>query len=401
MKRLLGTIAIGSLLATTAVWPAAAKLNSCEGPIVFGTTISLTGINSTLAGRWDKLTEAFEAEYNKRGGVFVRACNKKLPVKFVYYDDQSVAATAVSLYEKLATVDNVDFFVGPDWSTHGFPVSQVFEKYKIPSVMSNVATPKVYESGFKYIAGMALDATTWSQNYFEMLGQMSPHPASIFWIVQDNLVAKAVQETNVQHADKAGVKTVGSEMFTGSTKNFSGLILKIKALHPDVIYISAFDAVSVPLIQQMRQLQVQAMDVHHIMANGSMARQVDLEGVSGEIYWHEGLESGPYVDFARAVLKQADIRIFDYLWTMARVDAYLVMLQAIERAGEVDREKVATELRKPGAVWERPGGQFKFNPGGMSQIVALTHQMQKGEPVVVWPKEQATGKVNWPSPSWR
>ena len=33
----------------------------------------------------------------------------------------------------------------------------------------------------------------------------------------------------------------------------------------------------------------------------------------------------------------------------------------------------------------RPGGEFKFNDGGLSQIVSYTHQMQKGEPVVVWP----------------
>ena len=71
----------------------------------------------------------------------------------------------------MATVDNVDLFVGPDWSTHGFPVSQVFEKYKIPSVMSNVATPKLYQSGFHYISGMALDAATWSKNYFDMVAQ--------------------------------------------------------------------------------------------------------------------------------------------------------------------------------------------------------------------------------------
>ena len=74
----------------------------------------------------------------------------------------------------------------------------MFEKYKIPSVMSNVATPKVYESGFKYIAGMALDASTWSKNYFDMLEHMNPKPKSVFWIVQDNLVTKAVHET--QHA---------------------------------------------------------------------------------------------------------------------------------------------------------------------------------------------------------
>ena len=139
-----------------------------------------------------------------------------------------------------------------------------------------------------------------------------------------------------------------------------------------------------PLLQQMRQLQVKAMDVHHIMANGSMARQADLEGVTGEIYWHEG--PGRHLCRAGArVLKAADIKLFDYLWTMGRMDAYLVMIQAIERAGAVDREKVAAELRKPGAVWKRPGGEFEFNDGGLSQIVSYTHQMQKGEPVVVWP----------------
>ena len=68
--------------------------------------------------------------------------------------------------------------------------------------MSNVATPKIYESGFKYIAGMALDARTWSKNYFDMLSKMNPQPKSVFWIVQDNLVTKAVHETNIQYAEK-------------------------------------------------------------------------------------------------------------------------------------------------------------------------------------------------------
>ena len=136
------------------------------------------------------------------------------------------------------------------------------------------------------------------------------------------------------------------------------------------------------------------------MANGSMARQADLEGVSGEIYWHEGL-GGNYTDFARAVLQQADIKVFDYLWTIGRIDAYLVMLQAIERAGAVDREKVTAELRKLGASWKHVGGEFQFDEGGLSQIVSYTHQMQKGEPVVVWPAAQANGKMMWPAPSWR
>ena len=95
MKRVYGVIAAGALALASTASPAAAKLNSCDGPIVLGTTISVTGINSSLAGSWDKMTDMFEREFNKTGGVFLSSCNKKLPIKFVYYDDQSVAATAV------------------------------------------------------------------------------------------------------------------------------------------------------------------------------------------------------------------------------------------------------------------------------------------------------------------
>ena len=60
MTRMWGAIAVGAAMLAGASSPAAAKLNSCDGPIVLGTTISVTGINSSLAGRWDKLTEMFE-----------------------------------------------------------------------------------------------------------------------------------------------------------------------------------------------------------------------------------------------------------------------------------------------------------------------------------------------------
>lgn len=380
--------------------PASAKLNSCEGPIVFGTTMSLTGPFSTLADAWGKMTDAFVEEFNKTGGVYVKSCDKKIPIKFVYYDDQSVPAQAVSLYEKMATVDNVDLFVGPDWSSHGFPVSQIFEKYKIPSVMSNVATPKVYERGFKFIKGVAVHAKTWSTNYFDMIAKQNPKPKTVYWVIHDNLVTKTVQSIFKDYAAKLGIKTVGEETFAGTTKDFSGVILKIKAARPDIVYIASFDSVSVALLQQMRQLRVKAMDVHHMMATGALAKQANLEGVTGEVYWLEQFQ-GPYHQLAIDTLNKAGINTFDYLWTGTRLTSYLVMIQAIERAGVVDRQKVADELNKPDAVWKHLGGEFKFDAGGLSDITAFTHQIQDGKPVIVAPPDKATGKLIWPSPSWQ
>ena len=99
----------------------------------------------------------------------------------------------MSLYEKLAMVDNVDLFVGPDWSSHGFPVSQIFEKYKIPSVMSNVATP-VYESGFAHCRHRARRPHLVEELLRDGL-TAEPAARVDFLIVQDNLVTKAIHET--------------------------------------------------------------------------------------------------------------------------------------------------------------------------------------------------------------
>src|SRR5438105_3127066 len=71
MRRMWGAIAVGAAILAGANSPAAARQNSCDGPILLGTTISVTGIFASLAGRWDKLTEMFEKEFNKDGGVFL------------------------------------------------------------------------------------------------------------------------------------------------------------------------------------------------------------------------------------------------------------------------------------------------------------------------------------------
>ena len=57
MIRMWSVFAVGAAI-LAGVDPSAAKQNSCDGPIVLGTTISVTGINSSLAGRWDKMTDS-------------------------------------------------------------------------------------------------------------------------------------------------------------------------------------------------------------------------------------------------------------------------------------------------------------------------------------------------------
>ena len=397
------SIVIAAAAATTllASLPATAKLNSCDGPIVFGTTLSETGPFSTLADRWRKMTEVFAEEINKSGGIAVKACNKKLPLQFVIYDDQSVPATAVQLYEKMATVDKVDFFVGPDWSSIGGPVPPIADKYQIPMVMANVATPALYDRGLKYAWGTPFPVVpNWSTRYFDMLSKVSPKPQSIYFITHDNPVMKGITATWSKKAEAQGLKVLGNETFSPELKDFTALIAKVRAAKADIVYISSYDNASVPLVQQMRQLKVRAMDVHHTMLTGALARQVgaDIEGMTGELSWYPGVK-GAYSELVETVMQRSNVTMFDYIWTLGRLTSYLAMVQGIEKAGVVDREKVREALFK--ATIKSPAGDVTFDERGFPNTGAFTVQMQNGKVNVVWPPEIATGKLAWPSPSWQ
>lgn len=391
-------VGIAAILAISSA--AHAELDSCNGPITLGTTISLTGPFSTQAGPWGKMTQDFAAEINKDGGIFIKSCNKKIPIKFVMYDDQSVPATAVSLYEKMATVDNVDFFVGPDWSSMGFPVGPVAEKHKIPIVMANVSTPSVYERGLKYVFGTPYpEVSLWSKEYFDMLAHMNPRPKSIFFVTEDNPVTKAISGVWMKKAEQDGMKLVGNETFPPTLKDFTAIVLRMRAANADVIYISSFDVASLPLVQQMRQLKAHALDVHHALISGSLQKQVDIEGMTGELPWYPGVK-GPYSDLVTKVISESGSDPFQYVFTMARIASYLVMVQAIEKAGAVDREQVREALYM--GHFKAPMGPIVFDKNGYPESNgAFTLQIQHGKVVIVWPPGNATGKPIWPSPSWQ
>ena len=146
-----GVLGLAGLTVVAASAPAAAAPNRCTGPVTFGTTISSTGQYASSAAKWRGLTIEFAKLINERGGIALASCGKKLPLKFVIYDDQSDPATAAGLYQRLATLDKVDFLVGPDRAGLAKAVSSVADAQKIPVVMANVRDAQIVRRGGKYV----------------------------------------------------------------------------------------------------------------------------------------------------------------------------------------------------------------------------------------------------------
>ncbi len=394
-----------AIAATAAlIWsstPAGAKPGSCSDPVVFGTTLSATGDLAGFAEKWRDMTIEFAREINRDGGIFLRSCRKKLPLQFIIYDDESKPETSVRMFERLATQDEVDFFVGPDWSSMGVPVAAVAAKYNIPTVMANVAASQARSAGRGNVWAVPMPTmANWSARYFDMMAKQTPKPETVLFVTQANAITRNITDHWIQGAERLGFKVIGYETFEAGQTDIMALVLKLRLRRPDIIYISAFEAPSAPLLQRMREVKIRAKDVQHALLSGTLARKLGaaVEGMTGELTWYPGVK-GPYAALAQTVLSRSGTDMFDYPWTMSRLSAYLIMVKAVERAGAVDRMKVRAALAQ--GRFDAPPGQIAFGEDGVATgNGALTFQIQNGKPVIVWPPERATGKYRYPAPAW-
>ena len=119
--------------------------------IRIGVTVSVSGKFSTEIGPFQRLFKAWVDEVNRRGGIYLKKYNRKLPLKLITYDDRSDAATARRYYERLVTVDGAHLLFGPYSSPLTFAASAASEQHQVPFIAICANSPKVYNRGFEWI----------------------------------------------------------------------------------------------------------------------------------------------------------------------------------------------------------------------------------------------------------
>jgi branched-chain amino acid transport system substrate-binding protein len=260
--------------------------------IKVGGTVAVTGRFSTDWGPgviefmkgWEKLV-------NAEGGVFVKEYNAKLPIELTLYDDESSPDKSVELYEKLAAVDRVHFFIGPGSSPITLRASTVAERLKIPMILVEANSPIIYARGFQWIAGVDRPAQYWSNPYFDLLKELRDKSAvgyrTIAFLVEDNPHTKDVAEGAIEAAKRVGLEVVATESVPFQTSDFSAVIAKFKQLNPDIVYSSGWTVTSVPFVKQANELGLKPKELHVIHLVPEFAQQVGpklAEGVTGETH---------------------------------------------------------------------------------------------------------------------
>jgi branched-chain amino acid transport system substrate-binding protein len=208
----------------------------------------------------------------------------------------------------------------------------------------------------------------------------------------------------VAEAKKQGMLVVAQESFPEKTTDVSSALTKVKGKNPDLILGSVHVEEGIAIIKQAAELQVKpAGGFGETVAPPTPDFQKALgdaaNGVVGSTLWTAAVRGkDPVFGTARDYAGDFEKRFggkAEY-HSAEGAAACLALVQAVEKAGSTDSKQVRDALA--GLDIESFFGPIKFNDRGQNVSKPMSSiQIQNGEVVTVYPKDQQEKPLQWPA----
>ncbi len=399
-----GRVVAGVLLSLSLLLPALSQAQDSK-PVRIGVPTSV----QLQVGR-DTLTAVKMAveEVNKKGGILGRK------VEFVSADETENPETGISAIRKLVADEKVDVLIGG--YTSGVTLAQLphISAAKMIYLGVGAASPSITNKvktdydNYKYIfrvgpinaAHQARGLVDYISNF--VIGELGYKKIAI---VGEN--AKWVQDlvpVLSKGAKEIGAEIKLTELFDTQTSDFSPLLAKVKSSGAQYMIVMVSHGSSDIFAKQWHDAQVP------VPYGG-----IDVKSMDGDFFSRIGGKSISQVagNFAvRAPLTKKTVPFFDEFKKRSpnypvytayfAYDAVLLYADAVKRAGSFDTDKIIKELEK--TKHEGIAGEITFDENhdvqtgkGKTNLVFAQWQ-EKGERVVIYPKELRTG--NFILPPW-
>ena len=384
--------ALGSLVLAVAVAMLSLPADA-QGPIRIGASLSLTGTYAKLGKNQHEGYQLCIKDLNAKGGLLGRKA------ELVTYDDQSLPATAVRLYEKLITEDKVDAVMGPYSSPVTEAAANVTEKYKKVMVTPLAATTSIFKKGRKYIFMVITPAESYLEGLIDTAAKRGLKTVAV--INEDTLFSKAAAAGAVELAKKKGMQVVYQEAYPKGNTDFSALLTKVKAANPDVIAAGTYFDDAVALTRQMKELNVNPK-MYGVTVGGDLPEFYDVlkqnaEYIYGATQWEHTLPYPGNQEFFDAYKRE-----FNHEPSYHSAAGYagcLIYAEAVKRAASLDADKVREQLLK--LETKTMFGEYKVDADGFQTAHKMvTFQWQGEKKVTVWPDDLAQAKPRFPTPPW-
>lgn len=344
-----------------------------------------------------------------RGAGFPGLGGARLEV--VFADNQGTPAAGQNQAVRLITEEKVAALVGAYQSGITLTASAAAERYGIPFITGAAVASNLTERGFRWFFRATPIAPDVARVYVDFLKDMKAKGARIdsVAIVHENTEYGQSLASVASTTFRAnGLDVTRDIPYSANTTDVQSQVLQLKDAKPDVLMFISYTADAILYAKTMKSLDYRPplmigddagfADPAFIAAAGPL-----VQGVFNRSSWSVGPPGSPTFIVNEMYRKKSGVDLDD---TTARIlQAFMVMADAINRAGSTDPAKIQAALRatdlKPEQLITRYKG-VKFDDKGQNTLgSALVIQLQNGKNYVpVWPRERAEREPMLPYKGW-
>lgn len=375
--------------------------------IVVGTALPLTGAEAVAGNAQKDAYEFAVKQVNAQGGLKIG--DRRLPVRLIIDDNKNEPDTSANLYEKLATEDKVDFFLGTFNTANVVVDSRVAFKYQIPYVTGGGAASEIFNRGFRYVFGVQasivnLAVTTMSWLREQQDAGKLPKKLRVALLWENTAHGKDYQTGVLQEARKSPdrFEVVIDESFVPKTEDYAPLLGRVMAASSDVMLVD-------PRLEDAIQMHKQFVELgmkQKVVSYGPRGTEKQIREQLGDDanylvsvgWWSPDLPYPQVKEFVAAWQKEYSGQAPS--WYAANgYEAAQTLFEAIEKAGAIDQRKVRDALAGIDRKSMYPGQKLKFNADGQADTPLLIQQnTPDGKFKIIYPKDAAGAEAIVPIP---
>jgi len=384
-----------------------------QEPIKIGFSVSLTG-GLASSGKAHLLSkQIWLEEINAKGGLLGR------PVKLVYYDDQTNAATVPGIYAKLMDIDKVDVLMGAATNLIVAAMPMIMERKKMVMVLLALGSnaefkyPRYFQS-----APFGPDPKgVLSSAFFAVAKSLNPTPKTVALVGADAEFANNVLIGARENAKQAGLQIVYDRSYPPSTVDYTPIVRAVQATNPDVVLLASYPPDSVGMVRAATEIGLKTQLFGGAMVGMQYASLITQlsEKLNRVVNYHFFVPS-PKMNFPgideflkkyQAQAKDAGVDPLGFYQPPFAYAAMQVLQQAITATGSLNDDKLAAYIH--GNSFNTIVGEIRFNDLGEwanARTLMIQFQGIQGQgleqyltghrQVIVYPAEYKEGDLEQP-----
>jgi branched-chain amino acid transport system substrate-binding protein len=362
--------------------------------IKVGIVLPLTGGEAKFGEIEKQSFDMALAEINGAGGI------KGKKLEFIIEDDTGRPEVGRSVVEKLINKDKVVMMGGGYSSSVTYAVAGVCQQNQMPFLVNTGSADKITTSGWDWVFRLNPPVSQYASALESLLKEVIK-PKTVAILHENSLFGTSGAKSFEKSCGAMGIKVVMNEGYEAGGIDFKPVLVKVKELNPDAVYMISYIMDASLLMKQSKELKLTPKMFIGGAAGFTLPEFHQNAGIASEdvisaTLWHQVVPYPGAMEYYEKFVAKYN-KPTEYHGAEAYAAAY-VIANVLKRAKSFKNTDIQKALAETNLM--TMFGRIKFvsygNYKNQNNLPTYVVQWQRGKLELVWPADLATKKMIYP-----